>query len=210
MPCLLCQSSEIIFLKKYLLQNYYQCHHCGLIFVHPADHIDGAAESQRYHTHENDPSNKGYSDFLSQVVSPLKPFLNKEMTVVDWGSGAGKPMQYYLKDDVKAVDSYDPIFALNQLNFKKYDVVIATEVVEHFRRPLFMWQEMIERLAPFGRLCIMTGMSDDYLPAFFDWYYIQDPTHICFYQTKTFDWIANKFSLRVEKISKNVYFFSVL
>ena len=57
-----------------------------------------------------------------------------------------------------------------------------------------------------GWLGIQTGMleSDEDFP---DWWYIRDPTHICFCKRETMDWIANHFSWDVEYPGKNITLF---
>jgi 2-polyprenyl-3-methyl-5-hydroxy-6-metoxy-1,4-benzoquinol methylase len=76
-----------------------------------------------------------------------------------------------------------------------YDLVISTETFEHFREPGKELKEIKALLSPKGYLTVMTrhypllnGKAD--LESFKNWYYQRDPTHICFYSTKTFEWIA--------------------
>jgi hypothetical protein len=43
---------------------------------------------------------------------------------------------------------------------------------------------------------------------FADWWYHRDPTHVCFYQRTTFEWIASWLGFSVEFPVKNVVVFA--
>src|SRR5699024_12115919 len=51
--------------------DLYQCQNCRLIFATPSDQPSKRDERARYDTHENDPADEGYRNFLAQLFSPL-------------------------------------------------------------------------------------------------------------------------------------------
>ena len=62
-------------------------------------------------------------------------------------------------------------------------------------------------MKPGACLAIMTKRVLD-AAAFANWHYKQDLTHIRFYSTATFEWIACRFNWRLEVIDKDVVFFT--
>ena len=52
----------------------------------------------------------------------------------------------------------------------------------------------------------MTGVRTDEVP-FEDWWYVRDPTHVCFYAPETLEWIARRFGWSLERPSRDVALF---
>ena len=79
----------------------------------------------------------------------------------------------------------------------EYDFITATEVVEHLHRPAEELERLWTLLAPGGWLGVMTkrviGPTE-----FATWHYKDDPTHVCFFSNETFEWLAAKWSARLE------------
>ena len=104
---------------------------------------------------------------------------------------------------------YDPFYAdESELLQQSYDFITCTEVVEHFRQPQLMFEQVFGLLKPHGFLGIMTKRVID-VAAFSRWHYKNDPTHICFYSEATLKWLAAKYQLQMELIDKDVAIFWV-
>lgn len=193
MKCLLCHSST----EDYVA-DVFQCNNCRLIFKNPNIHLSSAEDFKRYSTHQNNSQDQGYIDFLNRLVQPLSNFLPPTYSALDFGCGPGPTLSILLKKSGAETYNYDPIFFPEEkLLEKKYDVVTATEVAEHFKTPESDWKLLLNLVAPNGLLGIMTQMFNDSID-YQSWWYKNDPTHVVFYQKKTFDYLESFFDL--EKI----------
>ncbi len=193
MKCLLCHST----VEDYVA-DVYQCNNCRIIFKNPKIHLNLQEDLKRYSSHQNNSQDQGYIDFLNRLAEPLGHFLPASYTALDFGCGPGPTLSKLLKEKNGQTYDYDPIFLPNQnLLEAKYDVVTATEVVEHFKSPLRDWELLISLVKPSGLLGIMTQMFNDSVD-YQSWWYKNDPTHVVFYQEKTFDYLESLFAL--EKI----------
>ncbi len=120
---------------------------------------------------------------------------------------------------------------------RRWDFITCTETVEHFFRPAEEFERFRRMLRPGGWLAIMTewppeegegdggqasmageagagaAVRDGRSPGavdrdrFREWYYIRDPTHVCFYPPATFRWIAERYGWRVDFPRRNVAIF---
>ena len=69
---------------------------------------------------------------------------------------------------------------------RRYDFITCTEAAEHFYSPAKEFARFDAMLKPGGWLGIMTETLTD--PAHFaDWWYVLEPSHVCFYRTSTFN-----------------------
>lgn len=187
--CLLCGATSE---KKTTL--LWECLRCGLLFKNPDSFSSFIEEKARYLTHNNDLHDEGYLKYLSKLWAEIpKP----EGDVLDFGCGPSKGLEALAqKQNIKniSVDSYDPIFFKN-VNFeKKYDIVYASECLEHFYNPKKDLRLLFSFLKPGGVLAISTVFSDGV--DLKSWWYLKDHTHVVFYSSKTFDWIRREFSFK--------------
>lgn len=192
MKCLLCHSKT----TKGPLSTF-DCLHCHLRFKDPAIFLSQEAESSRYQSHDNNPADPGYRNFLNKLVAPLAPFLPAKFDSLDFGCGSGPTISLMLKELGGNTHDYDPLFFPHQslLVAKKYDVVTSTEVVEHFKSPDVDWALLIGLVKPGGILAIMTQFlktETDYAT----WWYKNDPTHIVFYREETFVHLESTYRLK--------------
>jgi SAM-dependent methyltransferase len=78
-------------------------------------------------------------------------------------------------------------------------VVTAFDVIEHLRDPLCLLNFMKDRLAPGGRIILLTGATESWpfrlLGA--DYWYCTLPEHVTFYSLRWFEWAAQQLSLRI-------------
>ena len=188
------------------VRPYYACPSCALIFLPRGYHLSPQEEKERYDLHQNDPSDKGYVQFLNQLIEPLVPFLKEGMRGLDYGCGPGPTVSLLLKEKGFTVEDYDPIYQDHKdLLEQQYDFVTSTEVVEHFAYPDQEFKRLHGLLKEGGILAVMTQMLKKE-KEFKDWWYWREPSHVAFYQPETFLFIAREFGMQIIWEAENVVF----
>ncbi|MBW6492501.1 MAG: class I SAM-dependent methyltransferase [Lentimicrobium sp.] len=174
---------------------FYLCDECMLVFADPAARIADEDEKYRNTLHENSINNKGYIDFLNQVLNPALKYIDASMTGLDFGCGPDPTINLLLKQKEIECDNYNPFFFFDLQN-KKYDFIFATECFEHFNYPAEDINKIAGLLKKGGFLFILTSKRDT--PAHFSkWTYARDLTHVSFYHERTFEFIAKKFGFNL-------------
>lgn len=174
---------------------YHQCHQCEAIFMDPKAYPSNEVELKKYLEHENDLANEGYVNFLENFIdAAVNPYL-KSGSILDFGSGPNPVLSILLKRRGYDVAIYDPFFHRDMDTSRKFDMITATEVIEHFHHPILSFKKMIDMLKPEGYLSIMTLFHHNDMDHFKDWFYQRDPTHVIFYRPKTLSFIADKLQL---------------
>ena len=205
MNCPLCSFSA-----RYLAsgenREYWLCSKCLAIFVPDRFHISQDEEVQRYLEHENSIENEGYVQMFQKKISILQENFPQIKSALDFGCGYEPVLKTLLERQGIIADGYDPNFFLDTPLDKLYDLVISTETFEHFRNPAEEIPRITDRVAPGGILAIMTR----FYPAkdFADWYYKRDSTHIFFYCSETFQWLAENTGFKL--VFNNEHDFVVL
>lgn len=198
MDCIICGSSDLELLD---IQNkYYHCQDCEVIFLDPTEIVAQAEEKERYEGHDNNHQNEGYvrmfEDFIEEVIEPHLN-LGKISDVLEFGCGPGPVLADLLEAQKLEVDRYDPYFFPEKVFLdKKYDLITSTEVFEHFSDPIKEMELLTSHLKDGGYLAVMTSFHPG-PEEFEDWWYKWDPTHIVFYNQKTFSKIASDFDLDI-------------
>ncbi|MFC1808747.1 class I SAM-dependent methyltransferase [Candidatus Omnitrophota bacterium] len=192
MLCKICQGITRFLGNPRSERRYYACNECDFIFLDEQYIIDKDEERRRYSLHNNTFENEGYvkmfKDFIEQVIEPYK---HNVSTALDFGCGTTPVLATLLKEKIPTVHHYDPYFYPNQeLKDATYDVITATEVLEHLKDPLFHMRKLVDLLAPGGLIGIMTLFHPRNDEEFLTWWYRKDETHIAFYSEKTFDVIS--------------------
>lgn len=126
--------------------------------------------------------------FLRQVIVPARPYLHDGMRGLDYGCGHTPTLCGLLAETGVVCENYDLYFHPDP-PCGPYDVVFATEVVEHFYVPAREWDRMTRLLKPDGLLVVMTAPWQN-LDHFRTWGYASDETHVCFYRPETVAWIC--------------------
>ena len=178
-----------------------------MLFLDPVHYLNRETEKAEYDLHQNSPSDLNYRHFLSQLVDPLIRRLKLGDQGLDFGSGPGPTLNVILAEAGFSVNIYDLFYAPNQnVLEQRYDFITATEVVEHLQNPLAILNKLWAILEPNGNLAIMTqcwNLQTNIL----NWKYKDDPTHVVFFSTLTFEWLAKYWNAQVDFISRNVIFF---
>lgn len=183
---------------------YLYCGHCGLVFVPPDYYLDRDAERAEYELHCNDPADPAYRGFLSRLAEPLTGRLAPGSVGLDFGCGPGPALAAMLRESGFRVALYDSFFAPDAVVLDaQYDFVCATEVVEHLHHPGRELDRLWSLLRIGGWLGIMTKLVRD-RQAFDGWHYKNDPTHVCFFSERTWQWWATRYAARLERIGADV------
>lgn len=178
-----------------------QCQVCDLVFVPKHQLLSAEDEKSQYDLHQNSPQDTGYRKFLSRLIEPLKEHLQDGAHGLDFGCGPGPTISIMMSEYGFSMDNYDPFYANHpEILERSYDFITSTEVFEHLHQPSEVIPLLVNILKPNGVLGIMTKrwINKD---AFSRWHYKNDPTHICFYSDRTFEWIAAQWDLRLKIIS---------
>ena len=195
--------------KRYGARTYFRCATCRLIFLQPGQRLAPADEKARYDTHENKPDDPGYLEFLRRLADPVLERVRPNSEGLDYGSGPGPAMQVIFAEHGHSVVNYDPFYAHDpSVLEREYDFVTCSETVEHFYRPDEEFQRMVRLLY---RTDAVLGVMTEILLVegdFADWWYHVDPTHVCFYQRATLEWIASWLGLEIDFPVRNVVIFS--
>jgi len=203
MKCILCGSNTNELLDKQFNQTYYSCHNCQLTFTDKSDLLSDEGELVQYSRHENSIDNHGYVQMFEDYLDYVLPtdFKGKGL---DYGSGPEPVLSILLGRRGIDCDIYDPYYAKEEPFNMKYDLITSTEVFEHFYDPKLEIERIVEMLNPDGYLAVMTLFLNEEID-FQKWWYRRDPTHVTFYKVKTFEYLADKYNMKIQKINnKNI------
>ena len=97
----------------------------------------------------------GYRRLLRRIV---KAGLKKGDTILDYGCGSGLLVEYLCKNgyDAKGYDPYTEKFADKSVLTRKYNCVIAQDVIEHAEDPLEMMDQLSKHVIEDGIIAIGT------------------------------------------------------
>lgn len=205
--CRLCRSSTVTDFAVAHGRRYGTCQTCGLIQLAAEQHPDPAAARAHYLTHHNDPTDAGYRSFLHRLAGPLVAHLPTGAQGLDYGSGPGPTLSAMLEEQGFRVRLFDPIFAPDASALQEtYDFITCTETMEHFLHPAGEFERLDRMLRPGGWLAIMTEVYREQTP-FTQWRYARDPTHVCFCQSETMTWLAERFGYRMLEPHETVRLF---
>ena len=195
MSCPLCYSPSE-FLLKAEQREYHLCACCQLIYVPSRFFITPEKEIERYLEHENSIDNEGYVRMFQEKIDLITDHCPDVRTVLDYGCGYEPVLKTLLERQGYRADGYDPYFFPELKEDSDYDLIVSTETFEHLKRPGKELDTIVPLVSPRGYCAVMTQFYPtqnaqlDKL-GFLNWYYKRDPTHICFYGPKTFEWIAH-------------------
>ena len=208
--CPLCNSKKNKLLYKNQIREYLKCNVCEFIFVPTQFHLSESEEKLRYDTHNNDPKDPRYRQFLSQLSEPLISLIPSQSIGLDFGCGPGPTLSLMLEDEGYEVDLYDKFYVKDKSVFdKEFDFITLTEVIEHLSDPIFELERLVLALKPNGYIAIMTQIFTEG-QSFKEWYYKNDPTHISFYNQKSLRFLANHLDLAINFYSDRVIFLQKL
>lgn len=198
-PCLICGHQTTSFRHPRFDLLFHECPSCEVIFKDQTHHITMDAERKVYDLHQNDINNQGYvtylTDFIEKAIVPFQP--KDHIHALDFGSGPGPVLAHIMSETYHfQVDLYDPFYAPKKVfESSMYDVITCTEVIEHIKDPHQTFELFKHHLKPHGVLAMMTLFHPKNHLAFFEWFYIRDPSHIVFYTPKAMEILSSQHGL---------------
>ncbi|KAG5506356.1 hypothetical protein JIQ42_07974 [Leishmania sp. Namibia] len=208
--CRLCASPMVTLFHTDKVREYYQCSKCRLVFVPDHFVLSSAAEKALYDLHDDNPDDPGYQKFLSRAAMPLADYFSSayshderpcQRRGLDFGCGRAQALAKMLSTAPYnfSMDVYDLYYFPEKKHCLDceghYDFITATEVVEHLQNPLSAFRTLWRCIRPDGGvLVIMTKRVLGTIERFRNWHYIRDPTHITFFHTASFQWLADSLS----------------
>ncbi|MBC8494313.1 MAG: class I SAM-dependent methyltransferase [Candidatus Thioglobus sp.] len=205
--CPLCGSNKTQSYYSNENSSYLQCSNCELVFLAKRFHLNDTDEKSRYDLHQNTEDNTGYQQFLSTVFDPVLKHIQPQAKGLDFGCGPGPTLSKMFENQGYKVDLFDKYYANDQQVFsQKYDFITATEVWEHLSNPGVEIERLFSMLNANGVLAVMTQQLTNEVD-FSTWYYKNDPTHICFFSKKTFEFLAEKYQAKFGVVSDNSVLF---
>ena len=206
-PCPLCHMTDLAHFSQIRARDYLSCRTCHLIFVPADQYISTDDEKAQYDHHDNRPDDPDYRAFLSRMFLPMQHRLQPQSCGLDFGSGPGPTLSLMFEEAGHRMAIYDHFYAtaLSSLG-QPYDFITATEVVEHLHRPGFELERLWSLLNPGGILGVMTQLVPKEEP-FAEWYYLKDPTHVCFFSQATCEWLARHWQATLTLSENNVMLF---
>jgi hypothetical protein len=207
MKCPLCQKSNPIFYQRENL-SYHHCQDCDFYYMNDACFLEDADERSRYLNHQNDPEEIRYSQYLNQILTEIKPFIDRSMVGLDYGTGPTVSLARVLTEQGYPCDYYDKYF-FPEIKQSHYDYLILCEVIEHFKNLSAELNNLKNLLTYSKHIFIKTQMCLD--EEFFkNWYYPRDPTHVIFFTENSMEILAKKLEMKLIKLSKNIFMLSKL
>lgn len=206
--CRICKEKVYKIYDKQFDLNYYKCSNCEFIFVEDKGLPNQDIDLKVYNLHNNSFENEGYvnmfRDFIKKGIDPLNL---KEAEVLEFGCGKGPVLARLLEEKKYLVDKYDKYFYKKRVfENKKYDLITSTEVIEHIKEPLEIFEFFKKHLKKDGYLVITTLFHDNDDEKFKDWWYRRDQTHISFFTVKTLKTICIILNLEfVYNDDKNIF-----
>ncbi len=195
MDCLLCHSATVA-VARHRDRDVYLCPGCGLAFVDPAHHVTDDEARAEYLLHDNTMECKGYVGMFEKKIATLQEHCRGVSSVLDYGCGPGPVLVELLRRRGYDAHGYDPMFFPDADLERTYDCVVSTEVFEHFMDPPAEFAKVHRLVKPGGILAIMTlhhGEETDLST----WWYLNVPSHVVFYSSRTFRWLAERYGYDV-------------
>lgn len=181
-------------------RRLYLCENCKLVFEKRINRPAQSEEKERYLEHDNSINDKGYVQHLNQAIKPALNYLKPDYHGLDYGCGPVPTLNRLLEKEGFNCEFYDPIF-FPEPPTGKFDFIFATECFEHFFRPADEMQKLSGLLKPEGILVVMTQLWND-TTKFKSWQYSTDSTHVVYYHTNTFRFIAAHFGFEILEMKK--------
>jgi SAM-dependent methyltransferase len=163
----------------------------------------------RYLQHRNHRADEGYVRFLRRLADPVAERMPPGSRGLDFGCGPAPVLAELLTERGLVMASYDPLFDPDQkLLDAQYDFITCCEVLEHVHDPGDLLDRMPSLLRDHGLLGVMTSLRREDQD-FGTWRYRRDPTHVCFYNDATLEWIARQRGWALERPAANVALYTI-
>lgn len=188
--CKLCLANACVPVGRNKQREFVHCTQCDLVCVPPAYWLSVDDERTRYGHHDNAPTNRGYVDFLNEVVTVVADVASPGARILDFGAGENAVLTELLRQRGWQCTAYDPIYGIGQRAFsERYDVVVLCEVIEHLHNLRAELVRIAGCLAPLASVVVRTRCYPS-LAAIPTWWYARDPTHVNLFSQKALAYAA--------------------
>lgn len=202
--CPLCRAADSSFAFSVGGRSFFECSSCDLLFVGCEHFLDATEERRRYDNHQNLETDGGYVTHLSRLMDVVLPELPAGARGLDFGCGPSPVMARLFEKRGFSMCNYDRVYHPKvPASFGPFDFITCCEVVEHFQRPGDDFALLRSLLKPGGCLGLMTNFREGERRAS-SWWYLRDPTHVCFYSRRTLEWMAVRYGLELKSMEKDV------
>jgi hypothetical protein len=168
---------------------FWLCAVCEVIFREPEQYYPAEAAKRYYELHDNSMENLGYRAFLAPTLNWVREHVPPGARGLDFGCGPTPVLAKLLTEQGYKMRHYDPIFQPDQgVCEGLFDFITCTEVIEHMASPIEELRLLLEKIGPHGQLMIRTSFHRG-PQHFWNWHYQRDPTHICFFNARTFEYL---------------------
>ena len=203
-PCLLCGRQAAHSYLDIEEKRYWRCARCALRFLDAANRLGREDEHAHYLLHENDVADPGYQRFLKRLALPLQQQLEGCAYGLDYGCGPAPALASLMEEAGHPMAVYDPFFFPDEAALhRRYDFITCSETAEHFFYPAEEFDRLGSLLKPGGLLAVMTCFATPQ-GDFAEWHYRRDPTHVVFYERKTFEVMAEDRGWRFDSPAKDI------
>jgi SAM-dependent methyltransferase len=192
--------------------SYFECSKCGFLFTPVRDTDDHTKIYDEDYWKDQDPDWDGRVSQTLRLVLLANSLLKKspdEIEILDFGCGMGCFIEVARRDLQMKVWGTDIIrsefgkdFFLPALEKRKFDVIVACEVIEHLPDPMGTFKTIIDHLTPEGVFAFQTAYWDTALDRTW-WYLGPGNGHISHYAPGSFDIIFNKLNGKERRIWNN-------
>jgi len=185
MKCRLCGSG----LVEKFYGDYFRCSRCKYVFIDEDLLPSADFEKSRYDLHENTIDNEGYVSMLEDFILWCGEV--KGLRILDFGCGPGPVLAELLGRYGADVSLYDPFyFDDKSVLDEQYDLVVSTETFEHLHYPSKDLRVIASVLKPDGFVKGQTQFYPSAADEFADWYYVNDKTHVGFFNEDVFRFLS--------------------
>lgn len=191
----------------------YSCLACGMKFRHPLLEPEKYAQLYIHASSAVWASATRRADF-QLILEYVKSEFQKGARILDYGCYTGDLLSRfgteYETNGVEISDAAAEIagsritgriwHSLDEIPpSERFDVIVASDVIEHMADPVVTFASLAERLNSNGRLVLTTGDADSFLWRLFgaNWWYCFYPEHVRFFSRRTVTYIADRLALSV-------------
>lgn len=198
--CPICESVQLTSADLSSKGCFFGCQVCEYIFKDPSQRLGLSEERNRYLAHNNDISDSRYINYLMKTFDKVRPNLKGHETVIDYGCGPTQGLKQALNKTNFKVLSFDPIFFPDTFDESiRVDAIFCSEAIEHSFLPIQVFEYWNKILGPSGIITLRTAFHPG-IKNLKDWWYLDDLTHVGFFNRETFHWIAEYFKWEILQV----------
>lgn len=193
MKCKICGGSTSAYYDKRIQATFHWCSVCDFIFKDEKDLIDVKKEKAIYDAHQNSLEDQKYVAYLDKFIQKgVLPYVKEGSKGLDYGSGPTPVLKHILSTVYHyEMLGYDLFYEDAKENLKQtFDFLVSTEVIEHIKEPISIFQTFYRLLQPGGVLALMTLLHPSNSEELLDWHYTRDRSHISLFSMKTLETVA--------------------